>query len=102
MDGWEVMARGAYNKDDETTAFDGDTIGERAIFGTGLLQAAFIDDYEDYSFETRVASPADQPLRGLAGFTYTTKSTLKRPGPSAPASGRSRVILMMFFGDFRC
>ncbi len=70
MDGWEVMARGAYNKDDETTAFDGDTIGERAIFGTGLLQAAFIDDYEDYSFETRVASPADQPLRGLAGFTY--------------------------------
>lgn len=67
---WGLMTRAAYNKDDENTAFDGDTIGERAVFGTGLLQAAFTNDFRDYSLELQVTSPQEERLRGLAGLTY--------------------------------
>ncbi|MBT5241120.1 MAG: TonB-dependent receptor [Rhodospirillaceae bacterium] len=70
LEGWSIMTRAAYNKDDENTAFDGDTIGERGISGTGLLQAAFFDDFRDYSLEMRVTSPDDSQIRGLAGITY--------------------------------
>ncbi|MEQ8509467.1 MAG: TonB-dependent receptor [Rhodospirillaceae bacterium] len=67
---WGLMTRAAYNKDDENTAFDGDTIGERAIAGVGLLQTAFTDDFRDYSLEMQLTSPEENRLRGLAGFTY--------------------------------
>lgn len=70
IEGWGIMTRAAYNKDDENTAFDGDTIGERGISGTGLLQNAFFDDFRDYSLELQVTSPEENKLRGLAGITY--------------------------------
>ncbi len=70
VDGWEIVARGSYNDENENTAFDGDTIRDRAISGLGILQAAFEDRFEDYSGEFRVASPQEDALRGLAGVNY--------------------------------
>lgn len=70
IEGWGIMTRAAYNKDDENTAFDGDTIGERGISGTGLLQSAFFDDFRDYSLELQITSPEENSVRGLAGLTY--------------------------------
>lgn len=70
VDDWEIVARGAYNKENEDTAFDGDTIRDRAISGLGILQAAFEDRFEDYSAEFKVISPQEDALRGLAGVYY--------------------------------
>lgn len=70
IDDWEVVARGAYNKDNEDTAFDGDTIRDRAISGLGILQGVFEDRNEDYSGEFKVLSPTDDALSGIAGVYY--------------------------------
>lgn len=78
VDGWEVVARGAYNKENEDTAFDGDTISDRAISGLGILQAAFEDRLEDYSAEFKVISPQEDGLRGLAGVYYYSETNKDR------------------------
>lgn len=83
IDDWEIIARGAYNQENEDTAFDGDTIGERAIaipgLGiTGLLQSSFEDRNEDYSGEFKVLSPQDEALSGLAGVYYYKQTNKDR------------------------
>lgn len=65
---WEVIARGAYNEENEDTAFDGDTVPSRGA--SGFLTAAFEDRFRDYSAELKVISPQDESLRGIAGVYY--------------------------------
>lgn len=78
VDEWEIVARGAYNKENEDTAFDGDTIGIRAVSGLGILQGIFEDRNEDYSGEFKVFSPQDDALRGLAGVYYYKQTNKDR------------------------
>ena len=78
VDDWEVVIRGAYNDENENTAFDGDTIRDRAISGLGILQGVFEDKFEDYSGELRVSSPQDTALRGLGGVYYYSEKIQER------------------------
>jgi len=78
VDDWEIVTRGSYNRDDETQSFDGDTIHDRAISGLGILQTDSDLNFEDYSFEARVSSPADEDLRGLAGVYYYNEKNKDR------------------------
>jgi iron complex outermembrane receptor protein len=76
IDGWELVTRGAYNKEKENIALDGDSNGENSIFG--LLTNATDDDIEDYSFEGRLSSPTDADFRGFGGVYYYHESVADR------------------------
>lgn len=76
LDDWEVTVRGAYNKENEDTAFDGDTVPSRGA--SGFLTAAFEDRLRDYSVELRVASPQENSLRGQTGVYYYDERNLDR------------------------
>jgi outer membrane receptor protein involved in Fe transport len=65
---WTLNARAAWNKNDLTTAYDLDQTPERAFLG--LFQMYAEDDRKDQSFEVRMTSPGDQPLRGSMGLYY--------------------------------
>lgn len=73
---WEIVVRGAYNKQNEDTAFDGDTVPSRGA--SGFLTAAFEDRNRDYSGELRVSSPQENALRGQGGVYYYDQKNLDR------------------------
>jgi iron complex outermembrane recepter protein len=68
MNDWEVTLRGAYNKQNEKSAFDGDSVPIRGA--SGFVTSASEDPIRDYSVELRVASPGENALRGQAGLYY--------------------------------
>jgi outer membrane receptor protein involved in Fe transport len=98
---WELQARGAYNTEAEATILDNDYSGVRGVIPNapvgGFLQAHIEDDYEDYSFEARLTSPQEGPLRGLAGFYYYDEEyenrtrTASSTGPTAFAANGSDI-----------
>jgi outer membrane receptor protein involved in Fe transport len=65
---WTLTAQLAYNTDDFYTAFDLDQTQDRPF--SGLFNMYSEDDREDLSFETRIASPVDKPVRASLGFYY--------------------------------
>jgi len=77
-DGWTFTAIGAYRRDKAKVGNDSDHSALNLFFGPAFLRPvteAFFGatnsrDFEDYSGEVQLASPADRPIRGLIGLYY--------------------------------
>ena len=67
-DFWTSTARFAYNEDDLEQGNDLDRTEQRYL--NGLFTNYAVDHREDYSFELRMDSPADERLRGSVGAYY--------------------------------
>ena len=78
---YELVVRATYNEDDSLSGFDLDHNEFRSL--GGLFNFYNEDQLRDYSFEIRVASPGDLPIRGLLGFYYYDRE-LKERGRSFP------------------
>jgi iron complex outermembrane receptor protein len=82
---WRSISRIAYNKDDFEAAYDLDRTERRPLLGTGLFHMLDMSTREDRSFESRIESTSDTPLRGSLGVNYIKldRKTFQRqfPGP---------------------
>ncbi len=82
---WTWLSRIAYNNDDFDQVYDLDRTERRPILNTGLFHMMEKAKWEDYSFESRVESPVDAPLRGMFGVNYfeQDRESFQRrfPGP---------------------
>ncbi len=67
---WAWTSRVAYNEDIFEQAYDLDRSERRPILGNGLFHMLQKASWKDYSFETRIESPGDKPLRGSLGVNY--------------------------------
>lgn len=83
---WTWLSRVAYNNDDFDQVYDLDRTERRPIFNSGLFHMMEKAKWEDYSFESRVESPGDGPLRGMFGVNYfeQNRESFQRrfPGPA--------------------
>lgn len=117
---WELVARGAYNKDDFDQAYDLDHTEVRALSGQfHFNQRAH---QHDYSYEMRLSTPTEARWRGtLAGYYYfyERNNTIRSigPGPNVsfqtfdnqgflvtagfwPTDSRERTENLAWFGSF--
>lgn len=82
---WTWLSRIAYNHDDFQQAYDLDRTERRPILGVGLFHMLENAKWEDYSFESRIESPVEGPLRGMFGVNYfeQDRESFQRrfPGP---------------------
>lgn len=90
--GYTVTTRGAWNKDEFRQLFDLDHTPTRAVWG--LFHFDLNRDIEDTSFEIRLDSPADRPVRyGFGGYLYDQNRDAKQRSYVGPT-----VALSNFFG----
>jgi outer membrane receptor protein involved in Fe transport len=73
---FELIARATYNQDDSEQAFDLDHNAFRSLFG--LFNFDNVDELRDYSFEVRLLSPGDLPVRGQLGAYYYDRELKER------------------------
>lgn len=78
---FELVARATYNEEDSEQGFDLDHNEFRSLFG--LFNFYNVDDLQDYSFEVRLFTPANLPIRGQIGAYYYDRE-LKERGRSFP------------------
>jgi outer membrane receptor protein involved in Fe transport len=78
---YELVARATYNEDDSEQGFDLDHNEFRSLFG--LFNFYNVDELRDYSFEFRLFSPGNLPIRGQLGAYYYDRE-LKERGRSFP------------------
>lgn len=73
--GWTATVIGAYRDETQKFGSDSDFSDANIFFGPpGVVEPLFantdIEEFEDYSVEVRLATPQDQPIRGLIGAYY--------------------------------
>jgi iron complex outermembrane receptor protein len=85
---WTLTSRLTYNKTEFETAYDLDGYQNRAL--TGQFHFYEEDNRKDYSFETRVDSPGDNPLRGSLGVYYYhyKRDSANQAAPGATGMGQ--------------